>query len=747
MKKTLRNMKLFSSFLALFTLVVSTVSFSQITVQNTLSPSNLVQNVLLGTGVTATNITYNGSVPNAQSVQGNVTFFNASSTTFPISSGVLLTTGNGIAAIGPNNSGSFTNNSPATPDVSSDPQLNAIANGSPTNGAILEFDFIPTGDTISFRYVFGSDEYPEFSPSSYNDAFGFFLTGPNPLGGNYTNTNLALIPGTSTPVTINNVGPGVSQNPAYYVSNVSGVAYGTAIQYDGTTVVLTSKAAVICGQTYHIKLAISNVGDEAYDSGVFLEAESFSSDAVNVTVATVSGDTTVIENCTDAQFIFTRPVSATGDTLVVNYTIGGTSTQGTDYNNLTNPITFLPGEDSVILTLTPFADGLTEGPETVIITAYTVSPCGDTIVTVGTLVILDQFTIPVNATNPTVLCANDSVLVSATASGGFPPYTYTWTYLNQVNDTAYVPITQNGTIPYVVNVVDQCGNSGTDTSYVTMNQTLAIDTMIQYMASACSPDGAVSGSGIGMTGQPLYLWQGPGINGPNTINATVLQNIGPGWYYFTITDNVCSVQDSILLTSEPAPIAQITPSSSSGCNPYTVTFTNNSQNATSYVWDFGPGDVVNTTNTSSQTRTYTVNDQVMLIAINGPCRDTAYASITISNCGCTDGDADNYDPNATVDDGSCEYPEPSAIIPNIFTPNGDKDNDVYMLTTVNTVSVTLTITNRWGNKVFEGTAAAPFWDGKINGNPAVDGIYFLQYTLTGLKNKEVKGQQFIQLVR
>lgn len=346
-----------------------------------------------------------------------------------------------------------------------------------------------------------------------------------------------------------------------------------------------------------------------------------------------------------------------------------------------------------------------------------------------------------------MLCANDSVLVSATASGGFPPYTFTWTYQNQINDTAYVPITQNGTIPYVVNVVDQCGNSGTDTAYVTMNQTLAIDTMIQYMASACSPDGAVSGAGIGMTGQPLYLWQGPGINGPNTINATVLQNIGPGWYYFTITDNVCSVQDSILLTSEPAPIAQITPSSSSGCNPYTVTFTNNSQNATSYVWDFGPGDVVNTTNTSSQTRTYTVNDQVMLIAINGPCRDTAYASITISNCGCTDNQADNYDPNATVDDGSCEYPEPSAIIPNIFTPNGDKDNDVYMLTTVNTVSVTLTITNRWGNKVFEGTAAAPFWDGKINGNPAVDGIYFLQYTLTGLKNKEVKGQQFIQLVR
>lgn len=740
-------MKLFSVIASSFFVMITSVGLGQIVVQNIQSPSNLVQNVLLGTGVTATNITYNGSAVNAQNVQSNVTFFNASSTSFPISSGVLLTTGNGTGAVGPNNSGSFTLNTPATPLVTSDPDLNTIANGSVTNGAVLEFDFIPTGDTISFRYVFASDEYPEFSPSSYNDAFGFFLSGPNPLGGNYTSTNLALIPGTSTPVTINNVGPGGAQNPAYYVNNVSGAAYGTAVQYDGTTVVLISKAPVICGQTYHIKLAICNVGDQAYDSGVFLEAESFSSDAVDVTVATVSGDTTVIENCTDAQFIFTRPVTATGDTLIVNYTIAGTATQGTDYNNLTNPITFLPGEDSVVLTLTPFADGLTEGPETVIITVYTISPCGDTIVTVGTLVILDQFTIPVTGTDKLVLCANDSVLVSATASGGFPPYTFTWNYLSQQNDTAYVPITQNGTLPYVVNVVDQCGNTGLDTVLVTMNQTLQIDTMITYLASACTPDGAVSGQGSGITGTPAYHWQGPGANGPNQINATVLQNIGPGWYYFSITDNVCSVNDSIFLGSDPAPNAIITPSSTFGCNPYTVTFTNGSQNATSYTWEFGVGDVVNTTNTDSQTRTYTTDDQVMLIAINGPCRDTTYATITISNCGCTDANAVNYDPNATTDDGSCEFPEPIAIIPNIFTPNGDKENDVFMLTTYNTIEVTLIINNRWGNRVFEATGAAPFWDGKVNGNPAVEGIYFLQYTLKGLKDKEVKGQGFIQLVK
>ncbi len=720
-------------------------SIAQITVQNTLSPSDLVQTVLLGNGVTASNITYNGSAVNAQSVKGNVTFFNAASTTFPLASGVLLTTGNGVGAVGPNNSGSFTNNSPATPNVSSDPDLNAIANGSVTNGVVLEFDFIPTGDTISFRYIFGSDEYPEFSPSSYNDAFGFFLSGPNPLGGNYTSTNLALIPSTSTPVTINNVGP--SSNTTYYVNNLAGAAYGTAIQYDGTTTILTSIAHVICGQTYHIKLAISNVGDQAYDSGVFLEAESFSSPGVAVAVATVTGDTTVIENCTDAQFIFSRPINEVGDTLIINYTIGGTATQGTDYNNLPNPITFLPGQDSVVITLTPFADGLSEGPESVIITVQLITECGDTIESVGVLYIIEGPTLPFNAPNRNYMCFTDSAMVTATASGGFPPYNYVWQNQTQTNDTIYVPITQNGTTSYVVTATDACGNTGTDTVNVIMNQTLVIDTMMTFLASACTPDGAVSGAGAGITGVPVYHWEGPNTGGPSQINATVMQNLSPGWYVFSITDDVCKVVDSVFLGNEPAPMAQINPSATTGCDPFTVTLGNGSQNATSYEWDFGNGNTANVSSLSDQTQTYSSNSVVRLIAIDGPCRDTATVSITVNKCGCTDASAVNYDPNAVVDNGSCVFPQPTAIIPNIFTPNNDGENDVFQLTVTNAVEVTIRINNRWGNLIYEATGSNPFWDGKIKGALADDGVYFLQYTVKGLKDFEITGQGFFQLIR
>ena len=217
------------------------------------TPSQLVNNVLLGFGVTATNITINGSPVNANTPVSNITSFTNNNPSFPFSAGMLLTTGNGVGAQGPNNIGSFTNNTPPTPNVATDPHLIAIANGTVTNGTVLEFDFVPSGDTMSFRYIFGSDEYPEFSPSTFNDAFGLFLWGPGisgpyaqagyPAGG----TNIAVLPD-GTPVTINNVGD--ATNTAYYVFNDNGSTYGTAIQYDGTTVVLTAAASVQCNQTY-----------------------------------------------------------------------------------------------------------------------------------------------------------------------------------------------------------------------------------------------------------------------------------------------------------------------------------------------------------------------------------------------------------------------------------------------------------------------------------------------------------------
>ncbi len=741
----------------LFTLITLTGLYSnaQISVTNTLTPVQLVQDVLLGFGVTASNITINGSPVTAQTVQSNATFFSAGTTNFPINSGVLLTTGRGVGAVGPNSSGSFTSNTPPTPSVGSDPHLNAIANGTVRNGIVLEFDFIPSGDTLSFNYMFGSDEYPEFSPSTYNDAFGFFLWGAG-ISGPYTlagypagGRNLAVVPGTSTAVTINNVGP--SSNSAYYVGNVGGAAYGNAIQYDGTTTLLSANASVQCGETYHIKLCIANVSDQLYDSGVFLQANSFSSDAIEVTVASVSGDTSVYEGCTTANLMFVRPSSQTGGTLNINYTTSGTATEGVDFNTLPNPITFLPGQDTVILTINPIQDGISDNNEYITFTVTTISVCGDTIVSMGTLYIKDETPIPITETDRLVKCKTDSVLVSASATGMFPPFTYSWSGTpTQTGTSAYFPTVQNamtGSVDYYVTVTDACGFQNVDTVTITLNQTLQIDTMYSFPAS-CDPIGAVSGVISGQTGVPQYNWSGPGPNSPNFINASVWENLSSGWYYFQVTDNVCKVNDSVFVDILPPPVAEFTADPASGCTPLNVTFTNTSQNASNFAWDFGNGNTANVNNLNSQSQTYTSNAIIRLIATEGNCKDTTYATVTIAICGCTNPLAINYNPMANLDDGSCVLPAPTVYVPNVFSPNNDGSNDVFFLTTTNAVSVELTILNRWGNLIFEGSGTLPTWDGKTKDNRDADeGVYFFKYKVTGYSDEIIEGHGFFHLIR
>ena len=752
---------IYLSFILLFCSIY-TGNAQSIAVNTAQTPTQLVNNVLLGFGVTAFNITINGSPLNANTPVSNVTSFTNANPAFPFNAGMLLTTGNGVGAQGPNNATSFTNNTPATPNVGTDPELNAIANGTVTNGVVLEFDFIPSGDTMSFRYIFGSDEYPEFSPSTFNDAFGLFLWGPGitgpyalagyPAGG----SNIAVIPG-GTPVTINNVGD--ASNTQYYVFNESAstLTYGNAIQYDGTTVVLNAAASVQCNQTYHIKLAISNVGDQAYDSGVFLEAGSFVSDAVAVTVATVSGDTTIIEGCTDANFIFTRPDTQLEDTLIINYTITGDAVEGVDYNSLINPITFLPGEDSVVINLSPIQDGLSEGFESVIITVEIINPCNDTIFSSGTIYIGDGPIINILESDPLVLCATDSIPLSVSASGGYAPYTYVWTTITGApigtGDTITGSILANGVVQYLVTATDNCNFSNVDTVSLTMNQTLAVDTM-GTEPSSCQPTGVVLGLATGITGIPAYNWTGPGANNTNFIDASVWEDIPSGWYYFTVTDNVCSASDSIFVDLLDPPIASFSVTPLSGCAPMEISITNSSQNGTNYLWNLGDGTTNTTADLSGFTHIFTdtTSNQayvIQLIVQQGPfCSDTAVIGVVTSVCGCMNPAADNFNPNATVDNGSCIFPDPVVTAPNVITPNDDGLNDTFILEWMNLSSLRLVILNRWGNTIYDETSTdllnmTPSWDG---GN-ATDGVYFYRYEGIGVAGQELDGHGFLHLVR
>ena len=270
--------------------------------------------------------------------------------------------------------------------------------------------------------------------------------------------------------------------------------------------------------------------------------------------------------------------------------------------------------------------------------------------------------------------------------------------------------------------------------------------MLQYPATACNPTGAVAGFGSGISGVPLYQWSGPGPNSPNSTTASVFQDLPSGWYYFSIKDNVCIVRDSIFLEQDSGPVAKFTASTVNGCSPMTVTFTNTSENTDTYVWDFGNGETLSTTDKTTHTIVYTQSATVNLIAGADGCDVTYQLDIKVSDCGCMDPNALNYDPNAQLDDGNCQYPAPEVLVPNVFTPDGDEVNSLYFLSPVNVLEFEMSIFNRWGNLMYHSTNLDGSWDGNISGTPAPEGIYFLKYVAKGYV-ETIEGHAFLHLIR
>ncbi len=212
-------------------------------------------------------------------------------TQFPFETGLVMTTGAVSVAAGPNSSAS---SSSAIPNYYTDNvlQQTGLATADLNGCAALDFDFLAYADTFAFNYVFGSEEYPSFVCATYNDIFIFLLTGPDPVTGMTTTRNVAVIPNTVTaanpnglPVSISTINAGASSGYGgadcysgtyanYYISSSTG---SNGVEYNGRTVELTAEGKILACATYHMHLAIGNVGDNSYDSGVFLEGKSFKS--------------------------------------------------------------------------------------------------------------------------------------------------------------------------------------------------------------------------------------------------------------------------------------------------------------------------------------------------------------------------------------------------------------------------------------------------------------------------------------
>lgn len=192
------------------------------------------------------------------------TFTGGLSAGIGIQSGVILTSGDANLAPGPNNSGG----AGASLGTAGDAQLTEFSGVDTFDANVLNVSFTSTTGDLFFQYVFASEEYNEFVGSSFNDVFGFFID----------DVNIALVPGTTDPVTINNVNCGNpfgtgDTNCDQFVNNEAATF---DLQYDGFTRVFTASIlGLVAGQEYDLALKIADSGDRVLDSAVFLRGGSF----------------------------------------------------------------------------------------------------------------------------------------------------------------------------------------------------------------------------------------------------------------------------------------------------------------------------------------------------------------------------------------------------------------------------------------------------------------------------------------
>lgn len=582
---------------------------------------NYVQNVLLGSCVSASNVSFTGTANAAGT-------FNGSGTALGLNSGIVLTTGRASLSIGPDNANSLGFNNLAT----GDPDLTVLAAGFSTyDASILQFDFIPQSDTLRFNYIFGSEEYPEYVSSGYNDVFGFFISGPG-LSGPFSGgaVNIALLPGTSTPVAIDNVNNGYSgtepatgpcDNCAYYVDNSS----GPAVQYDGHTVVLTATAVVVPCQTYHIKLAIADAGDGALDSGVFLEAGSFTASGTgSVELEAVTGLPGVYEGCTTGSFVFRRVnLGNNSSPVTVTYNVSGSATPGTDYTSLPGTITIPAGQDSVILNINALLDGTAEGSETVVL-SLTSGGCSCTAPpTVSTNILDNDIPLSLSTTGTTTICLGQSANLTANASGSLSPYTSGWN--NGAPAGNNVSVSPTATTTYTYTVSDACSgqtvSSSQTVTVVTPSFTLNDD-------EQCLQGNTFIFTNTGSSGGTVsHHWDFGDGNTSTTANVSYVY--GSAGIY-TVTHDVIHIASScttsasatIQVFSEPSVLAIVDQNVScvGGSNGAISTFVSGGTGPFAYSWLPGNQTTANISNLTAGN--YTVN----LTDANG-CTDQVTATV------------------------------------------------------------------------------------------------------------------------
>ncbi len=716
-------------FLGTMLLLGVVSSRAQLVVDNSLTAEQLVRDVLVGACVEVGTVTFNGLPGSHLDEQAGT--FNGVNADIGLATGLILATGNIAVALGPNDQGGATMGGSG---AGGDPDLTLLSGVNTNDKAVLEFDFIPAGDVLSFRYVFASEEYNEYVCATVNDAFGFFLSGPG-INGPFQNNaiNLATLPGSDIPVTINTVNNGTpgsasggpqncidldpnwTANSIYYTDNGGSMT----IQFDGMTVVLTATSPVICGETYHIKLAIADGGDSAWDSGVFIEAGSFSSSPVTPEIVFQSQTLDVIfESCLEMNF---NLVPSYCDELldqVIYFTYSGTATNGVDIvPALPDSVVFVPGEPMPSISFTAPIDE--DGDETLIITITAIDCVGEEVTEDFSFTITSMPPMTITGTGGPFLCGQSVPLVPQ-VTGGLPGYTYLWS-TNET--TATISPTPTESTTYTVTVTDPCGVSVSHDFETTLLPAPAMPVSIlgaAVLQEGCDDGLVVVQRPAGVEGDLILdlITSGSATSGTDYIfGPGLVIPAGEGTIEFifnTLADQIEEgAENAVLAISFTNACAQTVGDTVEftilNVDPFTLALANVEEECSNdslqvfatidggtapftYIWS--TGDTIVNANDTWITLAY---EQTVTVTVTDGCGATVAGSFQlILDC----------------------IPQ----VPNVFTPNGDGQNDTFHIAGTAGRPTQVRIFNRWGQMVMEAANYQNNW----RAQDLPEGTYFYE---------------------
>ena len=693
---------------------------------------------------------------------------------YQMNEGVLLTTGDVDVALGPNPPGNQGRGSGLNRSV--DPDLLQLGVAF-YDEAILEFDFISSGEDLALSYVYASDEYCVNRASLTNDPVLILLSGPG-ISGPFSKgaINLATL-SDGTPINVNNLNNLLNND--FYISNTLASEidfrscqtepgrYLDETGFDGFTTVFTARSSIIPCETYHLKIVIADQRDASSDSGIFLSDRSMIAQVNPYTITYVNDQEANIiqESCSQDPYLLIPdidPATLGVSQFEISVSARSTATEGVDFMIDQKVIDLLPGSNDYRIPISIIRDAEMEIPELIVLELSFPCRCGDVdILETAVFIIVDDDDMQncddgdcTNGIETWDGCACQPGVVPADPGcddGDCANGVETWDGCACQPGIASVdPGCDDGDCTNGLEIWDGCvcqpGVAAVDPGCDDGDCTNGLETW-----DGCSCQSGVAavdpGCDDGDCTNGLETWDGcscqPGVAA-----------VDPGCDDGDCTNGLetwdgCSCQPGV---------AAIDPGCDDGdCTNGLETWDGCACQPSIAAVDPGcdDGDCTNGLETWDGCTCQTGAAPADPSCDDGDCTngietwDGCECIVKELVKACTDSNADNYDPDAECDDGSCTYSRTNSsfYIPNAFSPNGDGTNDNFGIFGSDIEKLNYRIYDRWGNKVYENRTLDNSWDGTFNRQPAEQGVYLVRYELM-LKDASKKiGQQSINLLR